>query len=181
VIRDFVKDMNRKIYLKSLYKKSILILMAVIFPVLISGCARFAHLPEKDAPVAQLDFVYLSPEIEEWPDKKLRNTFSDYWYKRFTGKPSEEIFNVEAPHFQKMVNFSRYDAYLNNFPKGEILRIEIAYFIPVTEYLYEIPMTIVFQGPRGQEQKMSVRDRWVMVEEQWYHVLRDPLAFPKIG
>lgn len=163
-------------------KKGLKLLAGIIVIILISGCAKFAHILTKEATVPELNFIYLSPETENFPDANLKNVFSVYWHKRFTGAPSEEIFTYEAPHFRKMVVYPKYDAYMKNLPKGDILRIEIASFIPATGHLYEIPVNIVFQGNDAKEQTMSLRDRWVMLDDgRWYHVLRDPLAFPKTG
>jgi hypothetical protein len=148
---------------------------------LIFGCAKSEPLLKSDEPEVQLNFVYISSEIHDWPDSDLKKAFSSYWFKRFAGEPSKDIFRLEAPHFQVMAIYERYQAYLKKFPRAQILRMEIASFVQATEHLYEIPVNIVFQDTDGLEQTMSTRDRWVYVEGKWYHVLRDPLVFPRIG
>ena len=156
------------------------ILLATVLGIFfVAGCTQ-KMTANPDAHYEKIKYIYLSEDIG-WPDTRLEKKFSRYWNKRFTGKDPEGIYSYEAPHFQKMVLFPRYEAYLNNLPKGEILRIEIAEFIRATEYLYEVPLTIIFQGRDGREHSMGTRDRWVFVEGVWYHVLRDPLAFPGIG
>ncbi|MGE0086275.1 MAG: hypothetical protein AB7S75_17845 [Desulfococcaceae bacterium] len=114
-----------------------------------------------------------------WPDKKLEDAFSSYWWWRFQG-PVEKIFSFEAPYFQEMVPHNNYNIAMTAFIRNELKDIEV-YNIQKAEgaeHLYVVENKIRFVDTLGKEREMDIPDLWVYAGEKWYHVIKDPVLFP---
>lgn len=116
-----------------------------------------------------------------WPDEVMKKRFVQYWTKRFSGDPAAELMSFEAPHFQYMISMKRYQMYLNNFPKGNLTKIVCYNPVKLTEYYYEIPIQVNYMHQKSEAKSFGMKDRWVQVQGQWYHLQRDPMFFPSLS
>lgn len=156
-------------------------LLVLVFSWVFFGCATTTTLDKE--PGHRLEIIY-PDQLDArsfWPEESLEQVFAGYWTKRFAKADPEELMALEAPHFQEMVALQRYQAFMQNLPQGSIQEIEIASAMQVTEHLFVISMRISYICSKGEQRAFSLRDRWVQVQEKWYHLLRDPMIFPGLG
>lgn len=153
----------------------LLFTMICLVGVLCVSCSSFSPR------VKQVALVYSEDSgagpKQFWPDARLKEVFKRYWSLRFDGR-SKEAFALEAPYFQEMVSEKLYHFYVKGAVENELIEIELRDLVQETEYFYVIHPLIRFKNAKGEKKESSLRDRWVNVGGQWYHVLRDPLIFP---
>ena len=148
------------------YKYYLAILTTILF-ALSPGCAT--------SPGKLVDMTYaMENGASQWPDKKLENQFRTYWSKRFAG-PVEDGYNMENHYFREMVSLGKYRTYTQNAIKNKLLKMEILEIERVSDYLVKIECTALIQSSDGKPEEVMMADRWVYVDQKWWHVIRDPL------
>ena len=115
-----------------------------------------------------------------WPDDQLKEVFASYWSLRFTG-PWEEVFELEAPYFQEMVNPNRYRMYMQSGMRNELSEIEVRDLVQETEFFCVIHCLVRLRLANGEMNEIFLRDRWVNAGGRWYHVIQDSLIFPGVS
>jgi hypothetical protein len=50
-----------------------------------------------------------------------------------------------------------------------------------TPYLYEVVTIMNKEISGGEEREFAVRDRWLTLDDGWYHVAVNPMFFPEMG
>jgi hypothetical protein len=114
-----------------------------------------------------------------WPDRHLKNRFAHYWDLRLKGR-SDKTFAMEAPHVQFILPQKRYDTYIKNLAVNELIHTEILNISKTDQYLYEIEFNLHLLVRDQNQKQFFYRERWVNVEDKWYHVLQDRLIFPQL-
>jgi len=115
-----------------------------------------------------------------WPDPSLKSVFERYWAARLQGD-SDTAFEMEAPYFQEMIPKGLYKNYVKNARNNEWLGMELVNLIQDPAYFVELSMRLTYKGRKMRPGTVFMKDRWVEVEGQWYHVLRDRLIFPAVS
>jgi hypothetical protein len=150
-------------FLKSKY---IFVKLSLIFLVFSLGCAT--------SQVKLVDVGYTQDGgRSHWPDKTLEKQFRTYWAQRFTGS-LEAGYAMENPYFREMVPFGKYRTFYQNAFKSRLLKMEIQRIEQVSDYLVKIDCTASIQSGDDKPADVMLADRWVYVDQKWWHVVRDP-------
>ncbi len=157
-------------------KNIVSIAMAVVLIAtiaLVNGCMYLKGISEVS--------VLYPPEMnsnpgEYWPDSELENNFIRYWSLRFGGA-WEEAFGMEAPYFQKIIAPLRYRQYLINTTKLELKEIRLMEMSRSGKTLFLIDCEMEIRKLDGKINKTRFRDRWILVDGRWYHVVKDHIFF----
>lgn len=112
-----------------------------------------------------------------WPEKDLAERFAQYW-KAFQRGERDFCYNAEAPHFRYLHSLGRYGAYWSVVTKLRLESVEVFSIEQRTPDFVEVPMWLIKKDDNGEIVRVGMKDRWVKVSGQWYHLLRDPIAFP---
>jgi hypothetical protein len=149
--------------LKFKYNSAIAVTMGFL---LLAGCAGTPGKSLKIGYDQQCD-------AGKWSDKKLEEQFREYWFKRFSGQ-IEDAYNMESPSFRELVSLPKYGNVVRNTSRSKLTGIVIHDIQKVSEYLMKIDYEMHLETGDAKPTEVSVADRWVFVDEKWYHVLRDP-------
>ena len=157
-------------------------LVVLIFAILISaiGCSENQNRQTREyADLINLAYAEdFDSSIHEWPDDMLKKRFSSYWHYRMSGK-LQKSWSMEDPELQDSINQSRYETFFGR-SKADSIEIEITRIEPETEKKYHVVFTMNIK--RGsQEKSASLKDRWIILDETWYHVITDPLLEPLLS
>lgn len=114
-------------------------------------------------------------QSKAWPDKDLQERFAKYWHLKFSGQ-HEDLFGMEAPHFQFLAKQGVYESYISR-SKGELKQVEIQQIKKISDYKYQINCKFSFSRA-NQEREVAIADRWVEVDDDWFHVIKDQVVFP---
>lgn len=113
-----------------------------------------------------------------WPKNNLRSAFYEYW-SIYYGNDRVKAFEKEAPFFQEIIGRSHYDNIIQATVKNKLKLIEINSIQKINDYFYEINIVQHVINAKGEVLVLIITDRWVYAGEKWYHVIIDPLIFPK--
>lgn len=150
-------------------RQSFNLLAAVILLGVIASCAI--------VPVKTVPLIYSNQSgADSWPDSESQKRFGEYWYSRFIGQ-IEVGYQMESPDFIEMVEFNRYSNYFRHAMRNKLQKIEITNIRKETEYLVDVYCQLLIQGSDGEISRVSLLDQWVYVNEQWYHIMKDPMFF----
>jgi len=106
----------------------------------------------------------------------LKAAFNQYW-QLMAGKEVKKTFAKEAPHVREMVSESRYLLYRKLLLKGDIQEVKALKVTCEKPFLCCVDCQIT-HDVRGRSEMYELRDCWVRVKGDWYHVFRSPLFFP---
>lgn len=156
---------------------------AIFLLLLASGCAKQAPTTVQPA-IADMQFRYVEQaEVlgeDIWPDRDLRQAFNDYWSLRNAGNV-EAIFRMEAPHIQEALDFEQYRRYFANASAHPVKVIKIRDIDLLSEHLVEVRIGLMYRDDPMPWEIAHLTERWVRVENRWYHVLRDNFFFRQIS
>jgi len=152
------------------------------FPVMIFVLACFLQVnivsAEKDQ---SLEFeIHCFSEPCPWPDEELRAAFLRYWSLRFTG-PHSDSWEMEVPYFRFVIHPQRYQAYVQRFYGFDLDRLNISRIKVIDDNLVEIDLHIVYSDEAGKQGDVVRKERWLRLQDQWMHVIRNPNLFPEIS
>lgn len=118
---------------------------------------------------------------KEYPDPEFKKHINNYWNNIFN-LGYKESFSLEAPYFRFCVPFDKYLQYVKGFIGKDIKEIVILDIKKISNSCYDLPLQIKYKK-MGKESvlKWDIRDRWINQNNQWYHVLRNKIVFPKIS
>ncbi len=151
------------------------------FVMAVLGCGNGEENQDNEQAVAEpevaIEFVETEEEgvVQKWPDSELKDRMARYWLTRFSGD-SDGSWEMEAPHFQFIASKKKYENYLAT-SRADLQRIDVKEIKQGSEYFYQVDSILIFKRS-GKAQELEVSDRWVYVDDQWYHVIWDPLIFP---
>jgi len=115
-----------------------------------------------------------------WGDKELRKAFERYWSLRFDRQaPIKEIFSMEAPYFQEMVDEPFYNVYMRSGKTPNVAELQVQRMTKKTPNFYAIDCFILVNMPDGEKRDSYLTDYWVNVKGKWYHVV-DDMMFLKL-
>uniref|UniRef100_A0A832A536 Uncharacterized protein n=1 Tax=Desulfacinum infernum TaxID=35837 RepID=A0A832A536_9BACT len=114
-----------------------------------------------------------------WVEPELGKAFDLYW-SSFAKGDMEACYAMEAPHFRFLVDRERYGNYMRIVTSGTIKSVEILTPVLRTPFFVEVPIWVLKMSSSGESMRIGVRDRWVKVNGQWHHLVRDPLVFPDV-
>ncbi|MEE4356300.1 MAG: hypothetical protein V2I97_07500, partial [Desulfococcaceae bacterium] len=60
-----------------------------------------------------------------WPDKELKDIFARHWAYRFSEGNKDNLFEMEAPYIQEMVDKKRYNTYIKGAWRTELIEMQI--------------------------------------------------------
>lgn len=113
-------------------------------------------------------------------DARLQSLFYRYWAHRLAGL-SDQAFELEAPYFQDAANRMRYAEYTKQASGVDMVDIKVREVNKKTDHLYQIHCRFRYKMNGGGEKDWFIIDRWVKVEDRWYHVVYDPILFPLLS
>lgn len=117
-----------------------------------------------------------------WPDRDMKKQFRQYWGLRFSDGVTDRLFAMEAPYIQEMLDEKKYASYIKGSWRSELTDIRIKNVEARTEHLFFVEC-IVNANVVGSDEKLNVyiKDWWLNIKDNWYHVLEDKFFFPEIG
>lgn len=120
-----------------------------------------------------------SQKFNNWPNAALAQAFIDYW-KFFIDGNHEGAYAAEAPHFRFLYGEDRYSPYFFGATKSGIYEVQAMDPVLKGDFCAEIPIYVMKKLANGEITRFGMRDRWIQVQGRWYHLLRDPIAFPGV-
>ena len=147
-------------------------LILTLVAAMVAGCAV---APSKTVLIAYTDKF----GNDNWADAGLKQRFNEYWFNRFAGDV-EANFKMECPHFVELTDFQRYKLFVQHAKESRLVKIELLDFQMETDFLANIYCDLFIQSANGEIVRSSLKERWVTVDNQWYHVLYDPIFFNNI-
>ncbi len=150
-------------------KKMVCLLLVFIFFSINTGCAlkNTSRLPVN------------KPGNIEWPDSQLEGKFREYWGYRSSGD-AINVLKLEAPYVKVMVDPEKYAVFI----KAGKNRVWNSVRIDSIEWKNQNLMLVGFTA-EVKDEEASVRfrevyfsDRWVLMNEVWYHAFDDPFINP---
>lgn len=151
-----------------LYIISIIIVAAALFSF--SGCTH----GNKQKQIVEIELEAYENNKTEWPDKKLKDTFRNYWWTRFN-EQFKKSYELEAPHVKSIVNKKRYQSYAMTLKSAKLQKIEIIEIKKKTNCLYVVNCYLRYIGKNKKVSKDGRSDLWVKLDNRWFHVLNNPL------
>jgi len=113
-------------------------------------------------------------------NEPLVQTFQRYWAYRVKEKVND-AFKLEAPYVQEMVSPGRYRNYLRLYGKGRLKAVNIYAVHAETAHSLCLDCRGLYQPEGKKEETRDFQDCWVEVNGKWYHALKNPLLFPRLG
>lgn len=158
----------------------ILVFLAYLL-LTISGCAGIkpAHDDRFFVPDFEIECKSQEDGGCQWPHG-LETRFAKYWDMRFSGEYQESLL-MEAPYIQYVVVPEKYEIYAKGMKDLRLDKIEIHSVNKITENMVIISMRLIFVDSSGKNKFNSRRDRWLLIDNEWFHVVRNPLVFPEIS
>lgn len=155
-------------------------LLALIL-LFLSGCALKDTESSRQFHGADFDLECAAEDQDKcsWPDKDLPRRFVRYWSLRYTG-PLQDLFAMEAPFFQYVVPQERYNNFFRSGFDLSVDKIRIYSVKEINKNLADVVMQVEHLDSSGRSKTMSYQDRWVLVEDEWYHVVQNSLVFPQV-
>jgi hypothetical protein len=143
------------------------VIALTISALMLCACATFAD--------KRIPMVYArSGDTRAWPDKLLEERFQEYWFDRFAGRV-EEAYQIETPYFREMISLGKYNNYVKHTSKNKLVNMEIQEIAKETKFLVNVSCTIQTQVGNDRPVSTQIMDRWVLVGEKWYHIIKDPI------
>lgn len=113
-----------------------------------------------------------------WPNRYIKSAFYEYW-SVYYGNEREKAFEREAPFFQEIIGRPYYGKIIQSIAKNKLELIEINSIQKINENYYEINIIQHVINAKGESLELVITDRWVYAGGKWYHIIIDPLIFPK--
>lgn len=154
--------------------------IGIIFCIamLMAGC----NLGNKAKPInltyPSVESKKTEPKVFWEGDNDLRKVFEQYWAFRFDTKVSiKDLFLMEAPYFQEMVDESFYKVYMRSGKVPDVSDFQIQKLVKKTPSFYAIDCMIRVNKADGEKKDAYLTDYWVKVKGKWYHVIDDKMFF----
>jgi len=123
--------------------------------ILLDGCS-----------VKSYNFIIQNKKATKKMDRKLFYRFAEYW-DAIRKKNFERSYKMELPYIQYVYDISYYKKALQNIQVKKIEVYKVEYKDPV--YIITIKLGNSWQ-----------KDKWIEIDGEYYHILKDPILFPKM-
>ena len=157
------------------------LVICFIFTGIVPGCSTFGLKDMEQSCRIKIEYA---PELATskgkeaiWADRKLEETFCEYWTLRFEGN-LEKTYALEAPLFRKQVTIDDYELYVKRTKENVLDKIVIDGAGKTNEMICFLDCDFYMKTKKEQLVQNTIRDKWIQNDGQWYHALRDPLFFP---
>lgn len=124
--------------------------------------------------------VVLEKNVSLKKNEALVQAFKRYWAFRVK-ENVDEAFKLEAPYVQEMVAPGRYRNYLKLYGKARLKSVHIYAVRVESSFHICLQCRGEYEVKGKKEETRDFDDCWVEVKGKWYHVLKNPLIFPKLG
>lgn len=118
-----------------------------------------------------------TPNIIEWPDSQLKEMFKEYWSYRSRGD-AINVLKLEAPYVKAMIDIERYSEFIEIGKKNKWNAVRIEKIEWVNQNLIMIGFTAEVKEEPVRAREVYYLDRWVLMNEKWYHAFDDPIINP---
>jgi len=146
--------------------------------ILVSGCNIGAKAKPINLTYPSVESKKTEPVVFWEGNNELKKTFEQYWAFRFdTGSPIKELFLMEAPYFQEMVDESFYKVYMRSGKIPKVDEMKVHQVVKKTPTFYEIALQLNVTMQDGEKRDSYLMDYWVKVKGKWYHVIIDDPFF----
>ncbi|MDA3894689.1 MAG: hypothetical protein PF482_00935 [Desulfobacteraceae bacterium] len=159
------------------YFKLTLLFFYITFPVIISGCSTHASLGGPSPSRCGITIDYAEDTENQWPDQKLEDAFCKYWTLRYTGN-IQQTYSMEAPQFKDQVSIEKYELYVRRTKNNTLEKIVINDVGKKSSDLTHIDCNFFLKTKSDNGPSSSIRDKWIRIEGEWFHAMRDPFFFP---
>ena len=148
-----------------------------MFIGILSGCASKSLNDSQQS--CRMPIVY-APDVKSetiWTDRKLEDTFCRYWNLRFEGKISQ-TYAMEAPQFREQFTIDQYANYVKRTKENILKKMTIKGAGKDKNSITYLDYDLVIIARKNKEMSSSIRDKWIQVDGNWFHAIRDPFFFP---
>lgn len=115
-----------------------------------------------------------------WPSKELKDVYKKYWINIYEGN-IDACFDMQAPHIKNIIKKNRYVYFTQHAQRNKLNEIRIKKIKKNTKYNYDIIAEFVIQKDTDKIVKTIVKDRWILLDQKWFHVVNNPLFFHEIS
>jgi len=124
-------------------------------------------------------FPVNKPNSIAWPDNQLQDKFCEYWRYRSFGDVIN-VLKLEAPYVKVMVDPEKYAAFIEANKKNvwNAVRIEKIEWINQNLIFVGFTAEIKDEGTSIRVREVYFNDRWVLMNEKWYHAFEDNFINP---
>ena len=163
---------------RNILRYRIVALCASILLFFISGC--MGTLSQNRVSVTYSDQIQKLPggAGHIWPENSLKKAFTEYWNLRYSDS-WKNAYEKEAPYFQAIVSRAKYENIVKTTHLNRIDKVVVRSMQKVTDHFYEIQISLNLITSNNEKKDVTFTDRWVYVGDNWYHVMRDMLLFPR--
>lgn len=106
----------------------------------------------------------------------LKTSFYRYW-EFIAGKEVDKAFACESPYVQEMVEVGHYRNYKNLVTPGDLQEVKVLGMSCEQPFLCCLDCRMTY-SVGNEKVERELRDCWVLVSGDWYHVFKNPLLFP---
>jgi hypothetical protein len=106
-------------------------------------------------------------------DKNLKGKITNF-YSYLKNKKLYKMYLLESPSFRYFYPFEKYKAYYKGFK--DIKEIKIAKIEKLEPNFNKIYLQIFFSSDLSKP--VVYEDRWIKINNKWYHHTFDPFFFP---
>lgn len=119
------------------------------------------------------------PNNIAWPDSQLQDKFQEYWGYRSSGDVIN-VLKLEAPYVKVMVDPERYATFIEAYKKNVWNAVRIEKIEWQNQNLLFIGFTAEIKdaGSSIRSREVYFSDRWVLMNEKWYHAFEDRFINP---
>ncbi|MBI5591142.1 MAG: hypothetical protein HY881_11735 [Deltaproteobacteria bacterium] len=119
------------------------------------------------------------PNNIEWPDSQLKDRFEEYWGYRSSGDVTN-VLKLEAPYVKVMVDPEKYAGFISAGKNKVWNAVRIENIEWKNQNLIFIGFTAEVKDEAASIRTREVyfKDRWVLMNEKWYHAFDDPFINP---
>ncbi|MDA3896920.1 MAG: hypothetical protein PF482_12335 [Desulfobacteraceae bacterium] len=150
------------------------IVCCFIFFAIVAGCSTFNSLRSCRI---NIDYAQDMDSKMIWPDTHLQNTFCKYWSLRYDGN-IKKTYDMEAPQFQNQVTFEQYGHYVKRTSDNVLNKLLINGSGKEGENTTYFECNFYMKTSSGKDISGYIKDKWIQVDGEWVHALKDPLFFP---
>ncbi len=143
--------------------KFVFIVIGCLTILFFSGCGFTPKVLLKyDAKIPEA--IYLSEDLEQ--------NLLEYWALKSNGE-IDKLYAMEAPYIRELTPLSIYKKIFTDMPPLE--KLEILNVRADSNLYYEITLMLYYEKKSGEMFPPVVIDKWVKVNGEWAHVIKDPV------
>jgi hypothetical protein len=119
------------------------------------------------------------PKNIEWPDSQLKDRFEEYWGYRSSGD-AINLLKLEAPYVKVMVDPEKYAGFIQAAKSRVWNAVRIEKIEWKNQNLIVVGFTAEIKDGDSpiRAREVYFDDRWVLMNEKWFHAFDDPFINP---